>query len=245
MKMDSKIDITSESQEFYECPNCGSVDFYISEYEILNNWTGKLGINGTTSELNVQPDLSGYPTAVAACQHCNYQVSQFNTGINGLIEYVQQASVSPKKVSLDDPNVVYYRIDYTGNAEQNINDAWLIREVKECVEYDKLYKPFSNSGGYYAVLMAGVLGSIYQTFVAGKQLIENKASCREDDFLKVYQVWITADDNYWVCWNSDPSFQEHLNIPVSTTHGGVGVRVEANSSEQALKKGLELIGAKK
>lgn len=241
METELEISPLSGVQEFYKCPNCGSVDFFISEYEILNNWIGKLGINGTTSELTVQPDLSGHSTAVAACQNCSYRVSQFNTGINGLIEYAQQASTTVKKTTLDDPNLVCYRIDYVGKVDQNINYAWLVREIKEGVEYDRLYKPFSNSSGYYAVLMAGPPQSIYETFVAGKQLIENRISCKEEESLKVYQVWVTPDGNHWVCWSSDPLLQEHLEIPVSTTCGGIGVRVEAKSSEQAFKKGLTLI----
>lgn len=82
---------------YFKCPKCGKEEFFITTYEILGNWLGKVAISeNTKDELLGQPDLVGYMTTAAICNNCNHNISFFNEDLEGLIEHLQKISIVEK-----------------------------------------------------------------------------------------------------------------------------------------------------
>lgn len=72
-------------KKYFKCPKCDSEDFYIYEYQIFDNYIGKIGID-CMSELKQQPDLIGYTESKAICGKCQHSISIFNEGITALFD---------------------------------------------------------------------------------------------------------------------------------------------------------------
>jgi predicted RNA-binding Zn-ribbon protein involved in translation (DUF1610 family) len=79
---------------YFKCPNCGKDEFFITDYQILNTWLGKISVSdGVAHVLKSQSDLRGYTTITAVCNSCHHNISQFNESFTGFVEYLKKISV--------------------------------------------------------------------------------------------------------------------------------------------------------
>ena len=82
---------------YFKCSKCGKEKFFISNYEILGNWVGKISSDkDSRSDLTPQPDLCGYMATSAVCTNCSHIINVFNEDLNGLIEHLQKISIVEK-----------------------------------------------------------------------------------------------------------------------------------------------------